>query len=77
MPNEEIANLKRTIDRIASEREAAKKEVATLTERNKLLEQIVDEFVDSLDGESSGGDNLDFLLHQYGYVPTKGVPDEL
>lgn len=74
MPNEEIANLKRTIDRIASERDIAKKEVATLTTRNKLLEEIVDEFVDSLDGEPSGGDNLDFLLHQYGYVPTKGVP---
>jgi len=74
MPNEEIVNLKRTIDRITGEREAAKKELATLTTRNKLLEEIVGEFVDSLDGEPSGGDNLDFLLHQYGYVPTKGVP---
>lgn len=49
-------------------------EIQEVIERNKLLEQIVDGFVDSLDGEPSGGDNLDFLLHQYGYRPTKGVP---
>lgn len=55
--------------------QSARRERQETLTRNELLEQIVDGFVDSLDGEPSGSDNLDGWLHEYGYRPTKGVEE--